>query len=294
MFYTVKVNIFEKVNTMEFDLREKAKENIIVVAHRGVTGGNIPCNTMASYEIALKQGADMLEVDVSCSADGKLFLFHPMMELSHLGKPLLLSTLPYSIIRKLHYVNFDRSGTQFTLPDFDDFLETFKGRCYINIDKFWSNPEKIYEAIKRHSMEDQILVKSKLTKDGRVLDLMENMAPELAFMPIVNDNYDQHEELKSRDINYVGVECCFKRDTAQVASESFIEKMHRDGVLVWSNAIVFSHKVQLAGGHSDDTSLTESEEKGWGWLADRGFDMIQTDWPGMLIDYLKKTDRYYR
>ena len=279
---------------MKFDLREKAKENTIIVAHRGVTGGNIPCNTMAAYEIALKQGADMIEVDVSCSADGKLFLFHPMMELSHLNKPLLLSTLPYKLIRKLHYVNYDRAQTQFTLADFDDFLESFKGRCYINIDKFWSNPEKIYEAIKRHSMEDQILVKSALSKDGRVLDLMENMAPELAFMPIVYDNYDRHEEMKGRDINYVGVECCFKRDTAEVASERFIEKMHRDGILVWANSIIYSHKVQLAGGHSDDTALTESEEKGWGWLADRGFDMIQTDWPGMLIDYLKKTDRYYK
>ena len=58
---------------MNFDLREKAKENIIIVAHRGVAGGNIPCNTLASYEIALKQGADMLEVDMSISADGKLF-----------------------------------------------------------------------------------------------------------------------------------------------------------------------------------------------------------------------------
>ena len=279
---------------MQFNLREKAKENRIIIAHRGVSGGNIPCNTMAAYEIALKQGADMIEVDVSSSADGKLFLFHPMMELSHLGKPLLLSALPYSIIKKLHYVNYDRSQTQFNLADFDAFLEQFKGRCYINIDKFWSNPEKIYKAIKRHNMTDQILVKSKLTKDGRVLDLMENMAPELAFMPIVNDTYALHEEVKKRNINYVGVECCFKKDTAEVASEEFIEKMHRDDILVWANSILFSYKVQLAGGHSDDTSLTEGEEKGWGWLAERGFDMIQTDWPGMLIDYLKKTDRYYR
>ena len=279
---------------MNFDLREKAKENRIIVAHRGVTGGNIPCNTMAAYEIALKQGADMLEVDMSCSVDGKLFLFHPMMELSHLSKPLLLSALPYSIIKKLHYVNFDRAQTQFGLVDFDDFLEQFKGRCYINIDKFWSNPEKIYNAVKRHEMTDQILVKSKLTKDGKVLDMLENLAPELAFMPIVHESYTQHEELKKRNINYVGVECCFKQDTAEIASEEFIEKMHRDDVLVWANSIIYSYKAQLAGGHSDDTALTESEEMGWGWLADRGFDMIQTDWPGMLIDYLKKTDRYYK
>lgn len=278
---------------MKFNLREKAKENIIVIAHRGVAGGNIPCNTMAAYEIALKQGADMIEVDVSCSADGKLFLFHPMMELSHLNKPLLLSTLPYSLIKKLHYVNYDRAQTQFRIADFDDFLEQFKGRCFINIDKFWSNPEKIYEAIKRHNMEDQMLVKSKLG-NGKVLDVLENLAPEIAFMPIVNDTYAQHNEIMKRNINYVGVECCFKKDSAEVASEEFIEKMKNDNILLWANSIVFSHKVQLAGGHSDDTALTKSEDEGWGWLADRGFDMIQTDWPGMLVDYLKKTDRYYK
>ena len=280
---------------MKFDLREKAKENIIVIAHRGVAGGNIPCNTMAAYEIALKQGADMIEVDVSCSADGKLFLFHPMMELSHLNKPLLLSTLPYSLIKKLHYVNYDRAQTQFGIADFDDFLEQFKGRCFINIDKFWSNPEKIYEAIKRHNMADQMLFKSKLAKNnGSVLDMMENMAPEIAFMPIVNGTFPQHGEIMKRNINYVGVECCFKEDSAEVAGEEFIEKMRRDNILLWANSIVFSHKVQLAGGHSDDTALTKSEDEGWGWLTDRGFDMIQTDWPGMLIDYLKKTDRYYK
>ena len=279
---------------MSFNLIEKSKENIIVVAHRGAPGGNIPCNTMAAYEIALKQGADMLEVDLNCSLDGQLFLFHPMMESAHLDKPILLNTLPMSLIKKMHYVNYDNAPTQFGITTFDDFLETFKDRCFINIDKFWSNPEKIYNAVKRHGMTDQILVKSQLKKDGKVLDMLENLAPELAFMPIVHESYDQHDEIKKRNINYVGVECCFKQDNAEVASEEFLEKMHRDDILVWANSIVFSYKAQLAGGHSDDTALTESEEKGWGWLADRGFDMIQTDWPGMLIDYLKKTDRYYK
>ncbi len=277
---------------MKFDLKEKAKENIIVVAHRGVSGGNIPCNTLAACEIALKQGADMLEVDISCSADGKLFLFHPMKEMSHLSKPLLLNTLPYSIIKKLHYTNFDSTTTQFPIADFDDFLEQFKDRCYINIDKFWSNPKKIYEAVKRHNMTEQILVKSKLSKS--VTDLMEQMAPELPFMPIVKEEHPAHEELLRKNLNYVGVEVLFKKDDSSLASAEFIEKMHRDGVLVWVNSIIYDYRQQLSGGHSDDTALTVSEELGWGWLADKGFDIIQTDWPGMLIDYLKKTDRYYK
>ena len=172
------------------------------------------------------------------------------------------------------------------------FLEQFKGRCFINIDKFWSNPEKIYKAVKRHNMQQQILVKSKLSKN--VVDCMKNKTPGLQFMPIVKGEHPEHEMLLDSGINYVGVEVLFEKDSDMVAGESFIEKMHRDNILVWVNSIIFDHKVQLAAGHSDDTALTVSEDDGWGFLADRGFDIIQTDWPGMLIDYLKRTDKYYR
>ena len=76
-----------------------------------------------------------------------------------------------------------------------------------------------------------MLVKSKLG-NGKVLDVLENLAPEIAFMPIVNDTYAQHNEIMKRNINYVGVECCFKKDSAEVASEEFIEKMKSDNILL--------------------------------------------------------------
>ena len=46
---------------MNFDIRTAAREKMFIVAHRGTPGGNIPCNTIASYEIALDQGADMIK-----------------------------------------------------------------------------------------------------------------------------------------------------------------------------------------------------------------------------------------
>ena len=143
---------------MNFDLREKAKENIFVVALRGASGGNIPCNTMAAYEIALMQGADMLEIDVDCTRDGELIIFHPGMERPHLGTRLSLEKLSYNSVKKMRYRNVDETPTQFGVSKLDDFLEQFKGRCFINVDKFWGNPEKIYNAIKRHGMPEQMLV----------------------------------------------------------------------------------------------------------------------------------------
>ena len=39
---------------------------------------------------------------------------------------------------------------------FDEALEALKGRCYINVDKFWENIEPVARAIRRHGMENQI------------------------------------------------------------------------------------------------------------------------------------------
>lgn len=277
---------------MNFDIFEKAKENIIVVAHRGVSAGNIPCNTLTSYEIALKQGADMIEVDVSRSKDDKLFLFHPGMEHAHLNRYLILPMMHFSNISKLRYVNYDNTKTQFGIASFDDFLEQFKGRCYINIDKFWDNPKKIYESVKKHNMLDQIIVKSMLSK--KVISVLEDLCPELPFLPIVKEKHPEHKNLMSRNINYIGAEVLFEKDDSPLASEEFIDMMHKDGKLVWVNSIIYDYKEQLAGGHSDDTAMTVSQDYGWGWLADKGYDFIQTDWTMMLIDYLKKNGKYYK
>src|SRR5215470_12548083 len=47
----------------------------LVIAHRGASA-YAPENTMPAFELALRQGADMIELDVQRSADGALVVFH--------------------------------------------------------------------------------------------------------------------------------------------------------------------------------------------------------------------------
>lgn len=277
---------------MSFDIMKSARERILIAAHRGTFGGNIPCNTLASYEIALKQGADVVEVDVEMSADGKLFVFHPGKELPHLNHPGRICDMTAKEMSKLRYVNFDRDYTQFGINTFDEVLEAFKGRCYINVDKFWGHPKEIYEAIKQHNMAEQIIVKS--CPSETVFTVLKELAPELPFLAVVNETHPLHEKLMQSGINYIGAEVLFESDDSEVASHEFIERMHRDGKLIWVNSIIYDYRIQLTAGHSDDTALCQDMELGWGWLARRGFDFIQTDWTGMLIDYLEKQNLRYK
>lgn len=275
---------------MKFDLLESAREKILVVAHRGAAGGNIPCNTIAAYEIALRQGADMIEIDLEMTADGHLVIFHPGMEKRHLACETRIPEMTLEQVQTLRYVNYDRTPTQFGVELFDDVLETFKGRCYINVDKFWGHPEEITKAIRRHGMSEQMLVKSAPSDD--VVNVLSHLAPELAYMPIIRADDGIHEKMMASGIRYIGCEILFYKDDAPQASPAFIERLHRDGKLAWANGIIYDCKDQIAAGHSDDTAMCGAPEESWGWLVDRGFDMIQTDWTADLIAYLKSAGKY--
>lgn len=271
---------------MHFDLQHDALSRTLITAHRGVWGGNIPGNTLAAFEIALQQGADMIELDVSNSSDGELFVFHPGMEPVFLHMDKLLSDVPASEIRKLSFLNADATPTQFGINTFDEALEALKGRCYINVDKFWNNVDPIVKAIRRHNMADQILVKTSPNED--VYSYMEQCAPDINYMVIIRDHDDQTEQLLKRGMRYAGAEVLFSTEDSEFATEAYIESMHKKGLLVWANAIVYNHQAVLTAGHNDDISVVGRMDEGWGWLLDKGYDIIQTDWPLMLKNYMNQ------
>ena len=271
---------------MHFDLQHDALSRTLITAHRGVWGGNIPGNTLASFEIALRQGADMIELDVSNSSDGELFVFHPGMEHVFLHSDRELPDVTASEIRELRFRNSDSTPTQFGINTFDEALEALKGRCYINVDKFWNNVDAIVKAIRRHNMMDQILVKTR--PDENVYRYLEENAPDVNYMVILKDHDDQSEQLLKRKLHYAGAEVLFANEESELASSAYVERMHKAGLLVWVNAIVYNHKTVLTAGHNDDISVVGRMDEGWGWLLDKGYDIIQTDWPMMLKAYINQ------
>lgn len=276
---------------MNFNLREAAEKKLLLVAHRGVWGGNIPCNTLVAYETALREGADMIEIDIDRTADGKLIVFHPGMEVPLLGFSERLKRLPWEFVKQLRYINIDNVPTQYGISTFDEVLERFKGRCYINVDKFWTYPREISDAIRAHGMQDQILVKAPPKND--LLDIVENFCADMPYMAIIDDA-SQLDAVKNRNIHFVGSEVLFAEDSSPLASRDFIDACHARGELVWCNSIVYNYRSVLAGGHSDDRAAEGDLEGSWGWIADRGFDLIQTDWVLSAHTFLKETNRLYR
>lgn len=262
------------------------KKKIRVAAHMGCFGGNIPGNTMASAELALRSGADIIELDVTMSADGELFVFHPKLEKRMLNQDIDIQTMAAKDVEQLRFVNQQAYPTAHTICHLQDMLAFLKGRCVINIDKFGDHPAEIAKVVRDLGMQDQIIVKSPGKQQH--FDMIAECASDIPYIPVLFEKDEVSDYLNTcKNIRFQGVEAVWRNDSAQVAQDDYIHKMHDMGKYIWANAILYNDERPLAGGHSDDVSLIDDPDKGWGWLARKQYDIIQTDWPLHLSTYLR-------
>lgn len=258
----------------------------LLVAHRGVCGANVPCNTIASYKIALSQGADIVEIDVARSIDGVHYVFHPGMEFPFLGSERPISEMTSQEVDSMVLLNQDRVKTSYKVPRLSEVLTLLKGKAYINVDKFWTDVEGISRIIRECGVENQVIVKT--YGEREILDQVAEFASDFMYMSMVWGADRVTDELIARGINVIGAEVLFGKESDECISDEYIKKMHEKGMLVWVNSIIYNEEAVISAHHTDDISLHDDPEKGWGWLIDKGVDIIQTDWLLMLKDFISK------
>ena len=268
---------------------ENSREQPLVCAHQGSPAGNVPCNTLAAFGAALLEGADMIELDVAKSADGKFFVFHPGMERAYLKTRSFIRLMSSKKVEKLRLYNPDGTKTQYGVPTLAEAFGFLRGKCYLNVDKFWTDVPGISRAIRESGVERQVVVKTGTS--ARELAEVKKYASDFMFMPIVRSFDDVTDKLADAGVNCVGAEVLFKTLDEPCCGSAYISEMHGMGRILFANAEVYDIKSVISAGLTDDASIVNGPEAGWGKLADMGFDVIQTDRPGMLKRYLNGRSR---
>ncbi len=264
--------------------KQKTEAMILIAAHRGTSGGNIIPNTIPAFENALRHGSDILEVDAARTSDGVFYAFHDGQEPALLGTSRNIRTMTSDEVNRLHQRNtvFEAVGEK--VNRLDDVLEHFKGRCLINVDRSWFYWPEIINLINRHGMRDQIILKSPANTE--LLDFLEENGKSILYMPIVY----KPEDLKlaqNRKIRMIAAEIIFDSKENLLVTPEMIDQYHRDGLLVWANAITLNDWTNLCAHCDDNNSVMFGPDEYWGWLIRRGFDILQTDWPLLLKTYVQ-------
>ena len=267
-------------------LREKIKEKKVIIAvHRGSSGGNIIENTIKSFEIALKYGGDMIEVDAAKSTDGEMYTVHQGQEERLFFSKNNVETLNSHEINLLDYRNGNSFKVNQRVEKLEEVFKYFKGNTLINLDRGWDFWEDVFELLHKYDMFDQVILKSPVQET--YLDVLEKYDVPVMYIPIVKTKAELDQVLE-RDINTVGAEIIIESESSDFHNKEYIKELKDKNLLVWLNAIRLNDTTTLTLGYDDDTALLESEDLGWGKIVEMGADIIQTDWPLHLSCYLKK------
>ncbi len=261
-------------------------KKILIACHRGSHGGNIIQNTSNACLCAYAQGADIAEIDVVRSLDGKYYVYHDSEEGQNLGFTTNLKNLTAAQIDRLRLINKYGCLTTQKIPTFSEVLQTVKGKGLINIDRCWgkdfSYTKGALDLVREEKMTDSIIFKSTARED-----ILQGLAdyPDIPFMGLVY-SLDDIEKIEAHKINIVGYEMIFKHDCDILLSA--LPSLRQKGYLLWVNTITLDDTTILSGGHDDARALLDDMDNHWGKLMELGFNVLQTDFPQALSNYRNK------
>ncbi len=137
-----------------------------IFAHRG-SSAHAPENTLAAFELAVKQGADGVELDVKLSADGQVIVIHDQTvdRTTDGSGNVTQMTLP-ALLELDAGRFFSESYRRERIPTLDEVFETFGRRLLINVEltnyatPFDGLVPKVVELVRKHALEKRVLFSS--------------------------------------------------------------------------------------------------------------------------------------
>lgn len=282
----------EKYSHINANLNAKLQEKKVLIAqHRGGHAGNIPQNTNLAFKASYLLGADMFELDVSKSTDGKLYCFHDTTEDANLRVFANIETFSSAAISEFEFYNSIRLPSGYPLQELEETLQEFCHGELFNVDRSWPRLQETFALLKKypHTLYQALM---KAPVKAEILDQYEAEPTKFMFMPIAKCPEDIELALSYENINIVGFELIARGEDDPLWQDSLIEKLHDMGYFVWYNAITLSRQEKhiLCAGYDDDRSIKEGYDAGWGELIRKNTDIIQTDWPALLSRYRDSLD----
>lgn len=277
------------MNELSRDFYKSLEQKKVLIAnHRGTFGGSVIENTTDAFGLSIEAGADIIEFDIVRSKDGKYFVYHDTEEIRTLGFANNLHAFTAEEIEQMTYVNRYGFKTSRKIDSLETVLDFLKGRCFFNLDRCakYGFPylKGALDIIGKKGMFEQLLLKTAPTDE--LLCGIESYNVPVMYMPIVSTT-EQIEKTLAKNINTVAIEFLFKTDEDELVSPVNLKKWKDMGINLWANTICIDERYIMSAGHNDNVALCGDKEKGWGNLVDRGFNIIQTDWPYFLNNYLK-------
>lgn len=138
----------------------------VIFAHRGASA-HAPENTLAAFALAVKQGADAIELDAKLSADGEVVVFHDATVDRTTDGTGRLAQKTLAELRSLDAGQFfSKKFRGEKIPLLGEVFDAVGNNLLINVELTnYASPrdqlvEKVCTLVKKHALEDHVIFSS--------------------------------------------------------------------------------------------------------------------------------------
>jgi glycerophosphoryl diester phosphodiesterase len=208
-----------------FKVTEGVLTEVQITAHRG-NSRQAPENTIAAFQAAMDELADMAELDVQLTVDGEVVLGHDasLKRVAGINRPI--SSMTWSELEHVDVGSwFSKDFAGETIPRLADVMEFCKGRMDLNIElknvgRSSELPDKVADLIQEYEMEEQCVVTSTSLS---YLHRMEQRNPQIRTGYILAAAYGKVYSIE--DVDFISIRSGF-------VNRSLVEQMHEQGKAV--------------------------------------------------------------
>jgi len=250
-------------------LNSPESAHVLVVAHRG-GHKSAPENSVLSIFEAINIGADIAELDVRMTKDNIPVLMHDETVDRTTNGSGLVTDLTFEQLNSLNIKDLFGNTTDEHIPTLSEALDAAKGKILVHVDLKDYNEStlrNISDIIMKKGLEKQV---SFYHKNTEILDRVKEYLPDAFLMPMaagpenaVNLALNKYRMLHLRP---------------EFISKSLSVNINKGGAVSWVNVL----------NEPDAMASRGFAENAYKPFVDSYVDIIQTDEPEILIDYLTK------
>lgn len=264
------------------------KKGFLIAAHRGSFKANIIENTYGSFNAALLEGADLVEIDLIKSKDGVLYVFHDGGEARVFKQDVSVFDLNSNEIDELRFHNqLDVKTSQQMIPlvEYLEYIEKIDMDFMVNIDRCFEYFDVLLPLLDQYNLYDKLLIKAPVV--DQLIDL-DQYPTKYQFMAIVKTKEDLEKIESYENINTVALELIVNDELTYFDDKELILKLKEKGYVIWLNAITLHDEAPLFYTFDDNTVIKSMDFSAWDTLLSYHADILQTDWVTIMDKYRQR------
>lgn len=260
---------------------------LMSVAHKG-NWRNYPENSLEGIQSCIDIGVDIVEVDIQKTKDSQFVLMSDS-DLSRMCVDKDGHTIKSKVSDKNikdiqeYYLRDSRGGvnskeTKYKVPSLEDAIKLCKGNIMIMIDNAWKYGDEIQSIVKRLDAEDLVILRKAGTPEEISKYIQKNELPISHICGYYEGVMASPAKKYVKETLTAGskiIELSSKNGYSSLFKKSVLKKFEGNG-----RAFISTVDTQTCGDRED-------MEKDWDDLVDRGYSVIETDFPQELVSHIK-------